>query len=111
MTRRIAAYDAFSVSRGVMDNEVIGQAEDDDKMENAYLRYSRRSLERAPRALNRKPSLEHIALAAGTGTTAAGHSSVQRASLADPVGYAEAVRICAIIASSWRGASRRDSRA
>jgi hypothetical protein len=32
MARRIAAYDAFSVSRGVMDNRVIRQAEGDEKM-------------------------------------------------------------------------------
>jgi len=25
-------YDAFSISRGVMDNEVIGQGEGDEKM-------------------------------------------------------------------------------
>ena len=30
--RRIAAYDAFSVSRSVVDNEVIGQAKGDEKM-------------------------------------------------------------------------------
>jgi hypothetical protein len=33
----IPAYDAFSDSRGVMDNEVIGQAEGDEKMRAFYI--------------------------------------------------------------------------
>jgi len=97
-----------------MDNEVISQAEGDEK--NLSFNIPDEALERAA-------SAEQAALTwvYCTSTTAAGHSSVQpanpgfanRTAIAHsrPYGLSVSDRICTIIASSWLGANRRDSRA
>ena len=98
-----------------MDNEVISHAEGDEKILSFNI--PDEALERAASA--QQAALTWV-LTAITGTTAAGHSSVQRANPgfanrteiahSRPYGPSVSNRICTIIASSWRGESRRDSR-